>query len=308
MNFFIMDLSVQAIPVPKGYEHPNPPDFRLPKHEFVMMLVAPPGKGKTTTAANLLKFYKGYFHRIVWVSPSISSDEKMKWLKKQKLLVENKPLKNWLKSQIKNEKDEGIVSNDNTSNIFQELLDNIPEFDPKIAEEDFVEVTYDINSAEKKIMDILDENRMLVDLLEEYDQPKYLANRICFVLDDLVKSKLFKRTDYFTSVITRHRHYNSSFLFLTQGYKEVPKTMRTCSSSLLVYKIGNQAELDCIYEEHPMDLKEDQWMEVYRYAISGSKHNFLFINYNQPEDQVFMKNFDEFISYDHQQELKRKFQ
>jgi hypothetical protein len=301
-----MDLKITAIPVPPNSFHPDPPDLRLPKHEFVWTLTAPPGKGKTTTMLNLLKFYKYYFHRIIIASPSIRSDEKFKWLKKQNLLAENKKLKNWLKSKIKNTKDDGIVSNDNTQNKFQEILDALPSYDPKIPDEDYLEVTYDIDSVEKKVFDLMDENRMIIDFLEEYGESKYMANRVLFIIDDLVQSKLFKRTEQFVSRITRHRHYGSSFLFGVQAYKEIPKTIRTCSTCLTLYRIGNQKELDVIYEEHPMDLKHDHWMEIYNYTIHGSKHNFLFINYNQDDDKRLMKNFDEFISYVPDDESPRK--
>lgn len=32
-------LEIKPIPVPKGYKHPDPPDDRLPRHEFTMTLV-----------------------------------------------------------------------------------------------------------------------------------------------------------------------------------------------------------------------------------------------------------------------------
>lgn len=72
-------LLVKAIPVPAGFIHPPPSNDVLPRHEFSMGLIAPKGSGKTTVIANLLKFYKGYFHTILVFSPTVASDEKWDW-------------------------------------------------------------------------------------------------------------------------------------------------------------------------------------------------------------------------------------
>lgn len=56
-------LEVVPVPVPKGSDHPPPPygNGLLPVHEFTMGLIAPKGKGKTTTIINLLEFYSVSF-------------------------------------------------------------------------------------------------------------------------------------------------------------------------------------------------------------------------------------------------------
>lgn len=74
-----MKLVVNPIPVPKGYIHPVPKDEILPRHEFTLGLIAPKGSGKTTVIANLLNFYRGYFHTILVFSPTVASDEKWDW-------------------------------------------------------------------------------------------------------------------------------------------------------------------------------------------------------------------------------------
>ncbi|MGL5112700.1 MAG: hypothetical protein ACRC6O_08690 [Flavobacterium sp.] len=90
-----MKLTVEAIPTPKGFQHPTAKHDALPRHEFSMGLIgkfiddhlyfpvtnflAPKGSGKTTVICNLLKFYKGYFHSILVFSPTVASDEKWDW-------------------------------------------------------------------------------------------------------------------------------------------------------------------------------------------------------------------------------------
>ena len=82
-------LEVIPVPVPPGSDHPPPPygNGLLPVHEFTMGLIAPKGKGKTTTIINLLEFYSGYFHKIFVLSPTIKSDIKWKFAKELDVLV-----------------------------------------------------------------------------------------------------------------------------------------------------------------------------------------------------------------------------
>lgn len=74
-----MKLEVKAIPVPASSAHPPPPADALPKHEFSIGIIAPKGSGKTTVIANLLSFYRNYFHTIIVFSPTVASDEKWDW-------------------------------------------------------------------------------------------------------------------------------------------------------------------------------------------------------------------------------------
>ena len=63
------------------------PDW-LPKHEFLMLIVAPAGSGKTTLLLNmLLRIYKQYWHQIFLFSPTIHNDGKWEHLKKEKQLL-----------------------------------------------------------------------------------------------------------------------------------------------------------------------------------------------------------------------------
>ena len=91
-----MKLDVKEIPTPHAFNHPPPPSNILPRHEFTWGIIAPKGSGKTTLIANLLKFYKGYFHSILVFSPTVASDEKWDYVKGLPLLAENLPLKKWL--------------------------------------------------------------------------------------------------------------------------------------------------------------------------------------------------------------------
>lgn len=284
-------LIVSPIPVPSQYKHPAPPYEQLPTHEFTMGLIAPKGAGKTTVICNLLHFYKNYFHTILVFSPTINSDEKWDWIKRQRLLTENHALKKWIGEMAEQQAEDGIVQSAPLGQELEGLVNKRAPFTGFIPEEHFFDV-YD----DEKFREIMEEQMDLIKLLKKHDKPKYLANRILIIFDDLVGSSLFSGTrgSYFKGINTRHRHYSASFLMVSQGYKEIPKTIRTNWTCLIVFEIGNEREVFVIYEEYAMGLKAEDWMEVYRHATEGD-HSFLFINFQKPKRLRMMKNFTNYL-------------
>lgn len=288
-------LLVKPIPVPSSSHHPPPASDVLPKHEFTIGIIAPKGSGKTTVIANLLHFYRNYFHTILVFSPTVASDEKWDWVKSQKLLVENKPLQQWIKSLEKKESDpRKVVQNRPVSTQLESMAQKDPDFDGLIPEECFF-TEYD----EDTLADIMDQQMAIIKLLKKHNKTKHLANRILIVFDDLVGSSLFsgKKDNPFKRLNTNHRHYSISMLMVTQAYKEIPKTVRTQFSCVIVFEIANEKELEVIFEENPMNLKRDQWMQLYQHATDGD-HDFLFINYQKPKRLRMMKNFTQILFFD----------
>lgn len=288
----MIPLKILPIPVPSGCDHPNPTYPQLPKHEFTMGIIAPKGAGKTTIICNLLKFYKEYFHRILIFSPTLESDEKWDHIKAQKLLSKNDKLESLLEAlkKTKNHKKNTVVLN--SSNHNPEIVDKKAPFSPFIPEEDFL-----VNYSDDSLLDLMTKQKGTIDLLKKHDKPKYLADRILIIFDDQVGSTLFRgsRGTYFTGLNTRHRHYSSSFIMVSQGYKEIPKTIRTGWTCLIVFEIGNEKELEVIYEEFPMGLKWKDWLQVYEYCIK-EPFGFMYFNY-QPKDKSkrIMCNFDKHL-------------
>ena len=225
------NLKIHGIPVPAGYKHPDIPcgSGVLPAHEFTMGVIAPKGSGKTTFMANLLEKYKGYFRTILVFSPTIQSDEKWDWynlkltlrVKEQSLLAQNVELKKWVRKKIDELAEEtGEMFPKPPAAELEGMVDDGDSvvFDPKIPEECFFE-DYDDDT----FMEIIEEQNSIIKLLKKHGGPKYLANRILIIFDDLVGSPLFAGTrgSYFKGVNTRHRHFSASFMMVSQGYKEV---------------------------------------------------------------------------------------
>jgi len=289
-------LKVSKIPTPIGSEHPDPPHGYniMPIHEFTMGLIAPKGKGKTTTIINLLRIYRGYFHQIWVFSPTIKSDVKWKYAKDQDSLVENVALKQFVTSVKNKQEVNGPVQPVPIDVEFGNIVDLDKKFDAKIPNENFI----DDQTIVSKVRTVLDNNKKVVDLLDKHNQLKTLADRILIICDDQVGSDLFvgPLKKYFVGANTRHRHHSASIIMVSQGYKEIPKTIRTGWTCLLLYKIGNMKELEVIYEEFPMDLTWDEWYTLYKEATS-EKFSFLFIDMYGDDDLRMRKGFDKGLVY-----------
>jgi hypothetical protein len=116
------------------------------------------------------------------------------------------------------------------------------------------------------------------------------------IFDDLVGSALFSnaKDNLFKGFNTRHRHFSASVLMVSQGYKEIPKTIRTNWTSLILFEIANDKEVICIYEENTMGLKKDDWLEMYAHCIS-EPFGFMYLNVKKPKHLRCMKNFDRYL-------------
>ena len=172
-----------------------------------MGLIAPKGAGKTTVICNLLQFYKGYFHTILVFSPTIQSDEKWDVIKESRLLAENTALKKWLKEIERNKKkQDGLVTRGVDTTEIEKLVELNKPFDGLIPEENFFD-DYD----DETFRGIMEEQKSLINLLKAHGKPKYLANRVLIIFDDLVGSALFSGTrgSYFKGV--KPHSYGASF-------------------------------------------------------------------------------------------------
>lgn len=288
------DLTVKAIPVPRGFIHPPPPNDILPSHEFTMGIIAPKGSGKTTVIANLLGFYKDYFHTILIFSPTVASDEKWDYVKDQDLISDNVPLKQWIRELSQQYDRNAVVQPAPPGRELEGAVNMKPLIDKKIPSKCFYS-EYDEDTLES----IMDEQMTIVEMLKEHEQSKHMANRVLIVFDDLVGSNLFngRKANPFKRCNTNHRHHSFSILMVSQAYKEIPKTVRTNFSALIIFEIPNDKELAVIREEHPNYLKKKQWYELYEHAVSGD-HDFLFINYQKPKRLRMMKNFSNVLYHD----------
>jgi hypothetical protein len=135
-----------------------------------------------------------------------------------------------------------------------------------------------------------------IDSYRKKGYTKHFADRQLIIFDDLVGSTLFsaKRTNPFRILNTTLRHYSTSVMMVSQGYKEIPKTARVNSTCVILFRIANDAELKSIYEENSVGLTDQEWRRVYDYC-TREPFSFMLINYSKPETERVWKNFDEMV-------------
>lgn len=241
---------------------------------------APKGSGKTTLLANLLDFYKGYFHAITVISPTIASDEKWDYVKRQPLLAENKALKRFMAKK-----------NPPNAVVERTVVDESKKrFDPHVPEDCFM-TEFDENTLGKMV----EEQMEMIETLKSLGGTKFLANRWLLILDDLVGSALFnnRKENVFKAFNTRHRHASCSIIMVSQAYKEIQKTVRTNFTAVIAFEIGSEGELDSLYNEYSMGYKRETWDQLYHHCVA-EPYAFMYMNVFHPREQRVMKNFDQF--------------
>lgn len=161
-----------------------------------------------------MDFYRGYFHTILVFSPTVASDEKWDYVKRQELLADNIPLKQWLKELAQQQSENKVVQDAPPSRELEGLVNPKPLLDFKIPEECFYS-EYD----EETLQEIMDEQMNVVKMLKKHDQSKHMANRLLIIFDDLVGSSLFsgRKDNPFKKLNTNHRHYSASILMVSQA-------------------------------------------------------------------------------------------
>lgn len=277
-------LEVTEIP-DSGKDHPNPPHPCLMKHEFTLALIAPKGAGKTTLLINLLKFYKGYFHKIIVFSPTVKKDEKWKYAKSLVLLKQNTELVEALAKIQKEKNKESIVPYDPPKFLLSDPQRGPPKkFTGKIDPEFFI-ADYTVEDLE----DIIKQQAEMIEYLEKFGYTKHTADRILIVADDVVAAGLYSnaKNDKFKGLNTRHRHESVSIIMVTQAYKEIPKTVRSNFTGFIIFKINSDNELKVIYEEYPLGFTKNEWYDMYK-ECTDEKHGFMYFDLKKPPGQQIM--------------------
>ena len=293
-------LKVVAIKPIHDVEHPPMKHPVLPQHEFGLLIVAPPGSGKTNLICNLLlNHFKGYFHEVWICSPTVKNDPKWeRVLAARHVLCENKKLKKILGEKDKKtgkdlpkivHKSEG----DATKHLQDEPIDN--KFDGRIPETDVFD---DLNEIPKR----LEQQHHMLERLEklgyESSKAKYLINRVLLIEDDC--AGLYRnanKSDPLTNAVFKRRHFGCSMIKVTQQFNAMPAAHRIAMGALILFDIPNKKELETIYESYQMGLDRNEWQKVYDYC-TRKPFSFLYYNCNFPKGQRLYRNFDELLRVD----------
>lgn len=288
----LKDLEVEVVEPKDHHQHPEVYHPYLPQHEFSMLIVAPKGSGKTNLLCNfILKFYKKYFHRILVCSPTVMNDEKWTVVKKTRhVLARNRRLEEILENKKPKSKIKKVVFNGDKP-LDKQLEEIEDPWDGKIPEDDFFS---DLDTVIEKVREQQDTIKKLHD--KGYEQEaKFIADRMLVILDDQAGMfKISNSNNPMSNFVIKHRHASSSVIIVTQGYKAIPKMIRTNCNALVLFDIPNESELYSIYEENPEGHRQQDWMKLYHHA-TAENFSFMYINNKFPKGERIFKRFDRML-------------
>ena len=105
-------------------------------------------------------------------SPTVASDEKWDYVKRQDLLTDNIPLKQWLKELARQDSENKVVQDAPPGRELEGLVNPTPLLDKRIPEDCFYS-----EYNEETLQEIMDEQMNVVKMLKKHGQSKHLANR-----------------------------------------------------------------------------------------------------------------------------------
>ena len=84
---------------------------------------------------------------------------------------------------------------------------------------------------------------------------------------------------------TKSRHFGLSVITATQKYNALSPIVRLNSSSLYIFKLKNQSELDTFIQEQSALIDKKTINEIYRVATE-EPYSFLFVKLRERESDV----------------------
>jgi len=113
------------------------------------------------------------------------------------------------------------------------------------------------------------------------------------ICDDLIaedKKALAKLDPYFL----RGRKKEITMFFLSQGYFDIPKLVRKNCNYVILKKMKNIKDLGRIIREFAFDVKPEEMLQMYNYAMRGDPHTSFFMLDAETKDDAlkYRANFD----------------
>jgi hypothetical protein len=152
---------------------------------------------------------------------------------------------------------------------------------------------------EKRMFDTFDEENIqgIFDTQKDIIKENGIANspKILIIFDDVQSEQKFLRSKIILTAYIRNRHLNISTWLCGQSWTKLPRACRLQASGIYFFP-GSQSEMDHMIEEYtPPNCNKKKFEQILKYATKD-KHNFLFINNQQPFEDRYRKNMTEIIN------------
>ena len=150
------------------------------------------------------------------------------------------------------------------------------------------------------------ENELTVDFLDRFvNEVSESGKRVWLLLDDVVNDiRKNKGVDKaLAKILYNRRHITAdggdeangiSVWLTTQAYNRIPLMIRKVATGLIAFKLKNVKEIQSIFDEYVVGLTKDQFIDILKY-VYRSPFDFLYINMDQPWDDMYHRNFSQLI-------------
>ena len=120
---------------------------------------------------------------------------------------------------------------------------------------------------------------------------KQELNKVLFIFDDCV-SQIAKNLQPMLHLLYNRRHIGGgcSIILTSQKFNKIPLELRTVATGIFFFGTKNRAEIECLWKEY-VNMTRNDFMEVLNYCFD-KPHNFLFLNLEEPEKDMYYKNFN----------------
>ena len=133
----------------------------------------------------------------------------------------------------------------------------------------------------QELEEVIDTQTKIITYMKDHKLNK--LHSILIVVDDHADDLNFVRhSKLLHGLATRGRHQAISFILSTQKYRSLANIIRLNASSLYIFKLKNQSELDAFIEESSALVDKKTLLEMYKEAVK-EPYSFLYININSKD-------------------------
>ena len=270
-----------------------------PQHPFSLQIQGTRSAGKTTAILRMLthnKLLGGMFHYVYFISPTSHLDEKIRRVlgtHTKTVIAHNTALEKAIRHELAEQEKESPASSLSMEKILTDpektagASDNsktfkLPTIDMKEPQWYLPEVSANWIS---KLMSQQDS------ITAKYGKP--LTPRVLLVFDDVLGAELIRSTA-FKRLVAEGRHHYISTVFSLQNFRSLPKELRVCSNSVMLFPTSNRKEMGVYHEENSLGLDLTEWSAVFDFC-TGDDYNFMTILYDNPRRFRVLRCFNDFI-------------
>ena len=176
----------------------------------------------------------------------------------------------------------------NTDPTFVEVKEYVRE---NMKVDDKKETLYYEEYNAEELAQVIDTQTKIITYMKDHDMKKIYS--ILIVVDDHADDLNFVRhSKLLHGLAMRGRHQAISFILSTQKYRSLANIIRLNASSLYIFKLKTQTELDAFIEESSALVDKEKLLEMYNEAVR-EPYSFLYININSKDvNKMFYIRFE----------------